>query len=44
VTRIVPLRRPGLWLSSVVVIALLAWLAVAVWRNPNVVHRVGAEV
>ncbi len=39
-TRIVPLRQPGLWLSSAVVIALMIWLAVAIWRNPNIVHSV----
>jgi polar amino acid transport system permease protein len=40
VDRVVPLRRPGLWLSSAAVIALAAWLALAVWRNPNIDHTV----
>lgn len=35
-----PLRRPGLWLASAVVAALLAWLAASIWRNPNIVHAV----
>ncbi len=39
-TRIVPLRRPWLWTSSAVFLALLAWLAVAIWRNPNIKHSV----
>jgi polar amino acid transport system permease protein len=38
--RIVPVRRHGLWLSSAIVIALLALLANSVWRNPNIVHAV----
>ncbi len=38
--RVVPLRRPGLWASSAVVIALLAWVAMSVWRNPNIAHAV----
>ncbi|MDE2095225.1 MAG: amino acid ABC transporter permease, partial [Burkholderiales bacterium] len=32
--------RPGLWLSSAIVLAMLAWLLAAVWRNPNIVHSV----
>lgn len=38
--RVVPLRRPWLWLSSAIVLAMLAWLLAAVWRNPNIVHAV----
>ncbi len=38
--RIVPARRPGLWLSSAVVFALFAWVAVAIVRNPNIQHSV----
>jgi polar amino acid transport system permease protein len=38
--RVVPLRRPGLWLASAIVVALLGWLAASVWRNPNIVHAV----
>ena len=38
--QVVPLRRPGLWISSTVVIVTLAWLALTVWRNPNIVHAV----
>ncbi len=36
--RVVPLRRPGLWLGSALVAALVAALAVSVWRNPNIDH------
>lgn len=39
-TRVVPLRRPGLWLTSAVVGTLLVLLAASVWRNPNIVHSV----
>ena len=42
-TRVVPLRRPGLWLTSAVVAVLLAMLAISVWRNPNIVHPVIAQ-
>lgn len=38
--RVVPLRRPGLWLSSAVVVVLLALLARSIWTNPNIVHGV----
>ena len=36
--RVVPLRRPWLWLSSTIVVALGAWLAVSIWRNPHINH------
>lgn len=39
-TRVVPLRRPGLWFISAVVAALLVLLAISVWRNPNIIHPV----
>jgi polar amino acid transport system permease protein len=37
-TRVVPLRRPWLWLSSAVVLALAAALALSLWRNPHIDH------
>ncbi len=37
---IVPLRRPGRWLVSGLVLGLAAWLAASVWRNPNIEHAV----
>jgi polar amino acid transport system permease protein len=37
--RVVPLRRPGLWLSSAVVVALAGALLVSVWNNPHIDHR-----
>jgi polar amino acid transport system permease protein len=43
VTRVVPLRRPWLWLGSAVVIVLAALLAVSIWRNPNIEHGVIIE-
>jgi len=43
VNQVVPLRRPGLWLGSAVVIVTMAWLALTVWRNPNIVHSVIPE-
>ncbi|MEO6972537.1 MAG: amino acid ABC transporter permease [Rhodoferax sp.] len=39
-SRVVPLRRPGLWATSAVVGVLLAMLVVSVWRNPNIIHPV----
>jgi polar amino acid transport system permease protein len=36
--RVVPLRRPWLWLSSAVVAAAIVALAVSVWRNPHIDH------
>ena len=38
--RVVPLRRPWLWLASAGVGVLLAALAVSVFRNPNIQHGV----
>jgi len=38
--RIVPLRRPWLWLGSAVVAVLAALVAVSVFRNPNIDHGV----
>ena len=37
-TRIVPLRRPWLWLGSAIVVVVLALLAVSIYRNPNINH------
>jgi polar amino acid transport system permease protein len=39
-TRIVPVRRPGLWTASALAGVVLAMLAVSVWRNPAIVHAV----
>jgi polar amino acid transport system permease protein len=39
-SRVVPLRRPGLWAASGVVAVLVALLAVSVFRNPNIRHDV----
>jgi len=39
-TRVVPLRRPWLWLGSALVLVLAALLALSVWRNPNIQHGV----
>jgi polar amino acid transport system permease protein len=39
-TRVVPLRRPWLWLGSAVVVVLAVLLAVSIWRNPNIQHGV----
>ncbi len=36
--RVVPLRRPGLWIASTVAAAAFVLLAVSVWRNPNIDH------
>lgn len=36
--RAVPLRRPGLWIGSAVVLTLAAMLTVSVFRNPNIDH------
>ena len=38
--RTVPVRRPGLWLSSAVVLAIVAWLATSIARNPNIQYAV----
>ncbi len=42
-TRIVAVRRPGLWTASTLAGVVLAMLAVSVWRNPNIVHAVVAQ-
>ncbi|HLW13203.1 MAG TPA: amino acid ABC transporter permease, partial [Casimicrobiaceae bacterium] len=39
-TRVVPLRRPWLWLVSAVVAVLGALVAISVFRNPNIQHGV----
>ncbi len=31
-----PVRRPGLWLASVAVVALVAWFVLSIARNPNI--------
>jgi polar amino acid transport system permease protein len=36
--RVVPLRRPGLWVASAVGAVAFVLLAVSVWRNPNIDH------
>ena len=38
--RVVPLRRPWLWLGSAVVVVLAALLAISIYRNPNIQHGV----
>jgi polar amino acid transport system permease protein len=42
-TRVVALRRPGLWLSSAVVLLLVAALAISIWRNPHIDHAAIAQ-
>jgi polar amino acid transport system permease protein len=42
-TRVVPLRRPWLWLGSAAVVVLLALLAMSVYRNPNIDHAAIAK-
>ncbi|HXR56969.1 MAG TPA: amino acid ABC transporter permease [Casimicrobiaceae bacterium] len=42
-TRVVPLRRPGLWLASAVVVVFVALVALSVFRNPNIRHGVIAQ-
>jgi polar amino acid transport system permease protein len=37
-TRVVPLRRPWLWLASAVVAVAFALLAVSIYQNPNINH------
>ena len=39
-SRVVPLRRPGLWGASAVVAVLVALVALSVFRNPNIHHDV----
>ncbi|HZV91828.1 MAG TPA: ABC transporter permease subunit, partial [Caldimonas sp.] len=41
--RVVPLRRPGLWLSSAIVVVLAAALAISVWNNPHIDHAAIAQ-
>jgi len=41
--RVVPLRRPWLWLSSALVLALVAALAVSIWSNPHIDHAAIAQ-
>jgi polar amino acid transport system permease protein len=41
--RVVPLRRPWLWLASTVVVVLMAALAVSVWNNPHIDHAAVAR-
>lgn len=41
--RVVAQRRPWLWLASAIVIVACAALAVAIWQNPNIDHRVVAR-
>ncbi len=36
--RVVPLRRPWLWLASALVVVAALALAVSVWRNPHIDH------
>jgi polar amino acid transport system permease protein len=36
--RVVPLRRPFLWIGSVVVLILAGTLLVSIWRNPHIDH------
>jgi polar amino acid transport system permease protein len=42
-TRVVPLRRPWLWLGSTLVAVLGALVAISVFRNPNIQHGVIAQ-
>ena len=42
-SRVVRLRRPGLWAASGVVAVLVALVAVSVFRNPNIRHDVIAQ-
>ena len=42
-TRVVPLRRPWLWLSSAAVLALVVALAVSIWQNPHIDHAAIAQ-
>ena len=39
-TRVVPRRRPWLWLGSAAVAVIAALLAISVYRNPNIQHGV----
>jgi polar amino acid transport system permease protein len=41
--RVVAQRRPWLWLASAIVFVACAALAVAIWRNPNIDHRIVAR-
>jgi polar amino acid transport system permease protein len=41
--RVVPLRRPWLWLASAAVAVALAALAVSIWRNPHIDHAAVAR-
>jgi polar amino acid transport system permease protein len=41
--RVVPLRRPGLWLSSALVVAAAGALLVSVWNNPHIDHAAVAQ-
>jgi polar amino acid transport system permease protein len=41
--RVVPLRRPGLWLSSALVVVAAVALVVSVWNNPRIDHRAFAQ-
>jgi polar amino acid transport system permease protein len=41
--RVVPLPRPGLWLGSAVVVALLVALAASLWRSPHIDHTAIAQ-
>ncbi len=41
--RVVPLRRPGLWLSSALVVVAAGALLVSVWNNPHIDHRAIAQ-
>jgi len=36
--RVIPVRRPGLWAGSAVVLASAAALVVSIYRNPNIDH------
>ena len=42
-TRVVPLPRPGLWLGSAIVVVFAAFVALSVFRNPNIRHDVIAQ-